>query len=70
MADIGQTKVNTAAKFDARMNRLYRTIDALVAKTGRGPWADMAADLRQQIKEGLRLVKQDVYQQRADQFAN
>ncbi|KKU03285.1 MAG: Triacylglycerol lipase [Candidatus Amesbacteria bacterium GW2011_GWA1_46_35] len=70
VADIGQTKVNTAAKFDARMNRLYRTIDALVAKTGRGPWADMAADLRQQIKEGLRLVKQDVYQQRADQFAN
>ncbi|KKU73914.1 MAG: Triacylglycerol lipase [Candidatus Amesbacteria bacterium GW2011_GWB1_47_26] len=54
VADIGQTKVN----------------DALVAKTGRGPWADMAADLRQQIKEGLRLVKQDVYQQRADQFAN
>ncbi len=70
MADIGQTKVNTVAKFDARMDRLYRIIDALVAKMGKGLWAGMAADLQQQIKEGLRLVKQDVYQQRGDKFAN
>lgn len=60
VVDIGGPKVNTAAKFDARMGRLYRTIDALSAKKGVLP----------EIKEGLRLVKQDVYQYRGDKFGN
>ena len=68
VVDIGRPQVNTAAKFDTRMYQLYRTIDMLITKMGKGLWAGMTPDLQQQIKEELRLVKQDAYQQRGDKF--